>query len=263
MFREDSISGHIRSQIDEENGIINLGYSGNGPLIEYATLKEYIGINKVERIIWIYYERNDLGDLKNRLDSPILRKYLLDENFTQNLKFKQSLIDKIAKEKIETSRSNIGKNLIEADRNKMSDYNKIRRYLFLSNLRIFTLEKIFNKKIPFDEFRKILENTKNLAEENNSKFYFVYLPSSNRYIDNNNQKSNFYHKKTVLEIIDDLNVNLIDMVDILFNKMEQNNIDINKIFYPFGMNDSHYNSTGYRLISEKINEEIKKIERNN
>lgn len=263
MFRKDTISGHLRSQINEKSGIINLGYSGNGPLIEYATLKEYIDINKVERIIWIYYERNDLGDLKNRLDFPILRKYLLDRNFKQNLKFKQSQIDKIAKEKIKTSRNNIGKDLIKSDQSKISNYNKIRRYLFLTNLRIFTLEKIFNKKIPFDEFRTILENTKNLAIENNSKFYFVYLPSSNRYVDKNNQKSNFYHKKTVLKIIDDLNINSIDMVELLFNKMEQNNIDINKVVYPFGMIDFHFNSTGYRLISEKINQEIKKIERNN
>ncbi|MBD1143830.1 hypothetical protein IDH14_03980 [Pelagibacterales bacterium SAG-MED33] len=263
VFREDTISGNLRSQIDEKNGIINLGYSGNGPLIEYGTLKEYIDINKVERIIWIYYERNDLGDLKNRLESQILRKYLLDKNFKQNLKFKQSQIDKIAKEKIKISRNNIGKNLILSDRNKENNYNKIRRYLFLTNLRIFTLEKIFNKKIPFDEFRTILEKTKNLATENNAKFYFVYLPSSNRYIDNNNQKPNFYQKKTVLKIIDDLNINSIDMVELLFNKMQKNNIDINKVVYPFGMTDSHFNSTGYRLISEKIYQEIKKIEKNN
>ena len=68
--------------------------NGNGPLIEYATLREYLDTN-VKKILWIYYEENDLRNLKNELKNNILINYLNDNNFTQNLKIKQDYIDNL------------------------------------------------------------------------------------------------------------------------------------------------------------------------
>ena len=65
---------------------------GNGPLIEYATLREYLD-TKVKKVLWIYYEGNDLANLENEKTNDILINYLKDLNFTQNLKFKQNDID--------------------------------------------------------------------------------------------------------------------------------------------------------------------------
>ena len=71
---------------------INLGMRGNGPLIELASLKEYL-TNNTKKIIWIYFEGNDLTDLKYELENKLLLKYLSDDEFRQNLSSKQSLID--------------------------------------------------------------------------------------------------------------------------------------------------------------------------
>ena len=54
--------------------ILNLGFGSNGPLIEYATLREYFKPN-TKNIIWFYYEGNDISDLKGELTSPILTKH--------------------------------------------------------------------------------------------------------------------------------------------------------------------------------------------
>ena len=43
---------------------ISLGMAANGPLIELATLKEYIVKKNPQIILWLYFERNDLDDLK-------------------------------------------------------------------------------------------------------------------------------------------------------------------------------------------------------
>ena len=43
---------------------LTLGMAGNGPLTELASLKEYSKNMKVKNIFWIYFERNDLNDLK-------------------------------------------------------------------------------------------------------------------------------------------------------------------------------------------------------
>ena len=75
--------------------VINIGYSGNGPLIEYATLREYLDTN-VKKVLWLYYERNDLSNLQSELKNEFLINYLNDLNFTQNLKSKQDQINKLA-----------------------------------------------------------------------------------------------------------------------------------------------------------------------
>ena len=67
--------------------VLNLGYSGNGPLIEFATLKEYIRPN-VENIIWLFYEGNDMMNFDTELRSKFLLRYIQDINFIQNLKKK-------------------------------------------------------------------------------------------------------------------------------------------------------------------------------
>ena len=94
--RPNDISSVLR--ILSNKSVLNLGYSGNGPLIQYATLKEYINKNiKVKNILWFYYEGNDMEDLKTSSESIILNQYILDKDFKQNLKTKQKKIDQLSK----------------------------------------------------------------------------------------------------------------------------------------------------------------------
>ena len=72
--------------------VLNLGYAGNGPLIEYATLREYFRSN-IKNVIFLYFEVNDLLNLHNELSDDLLKNYLTNPSFSQNLMFKQNLID--------------------------------------------------------------------------------------------------------------------------------------------------------------------------
>ena len=99
--RPDDIGSVLRRLSDQS--VLNLSYNGNGPLIEYATLKEYF-LPNVKNILWIYFEGNDLNDLKNELNSNILRKYLTDADFTQQLKYKQKYINKITEQIIQKNK---------------------------------------------------------------------------------------------------------------------------------------------------------------
>ena len=69
--------------------VLNLGYEhSKGPLLQYATLREYLSPN-VKKIIWTYND-TDLFDLDVELNNKILVKYFNDQNFTQNLKYRQN-----------------------------------------------------------------------------------------------------------------------------------------------------------------------------
>ena len=68
-----------------QQSVLNLGFRGNGPLMNYATLKEYFP-EKVKKILWFYYEGNDLTDLNVNKKNKVLQNYLLNDDYKQNLK---------------------------------------------------------------------------------------------------------------------------------------------------------------------------------
>ena len=66
----DDIAGNIRKflKIDKKKpGVLNFGFRGQGPLGEYALLREYLSKVKTKRVVLIYFE-NDLGNLLRSLE---------------------------------------------------------------------------------------------------------------------------------------------------------------------------------------------------
>ena len=170
--RPNDISSVLRTLSDKK--VLNLGLRGNGPLKEFATLKEYLPKN-TKKILWMYFE-NDLEGLKQEIKENFLINYIEDKNFKQNLIKRQSEIDEQLKMilknekskkvkftnfvKLYQLRSYITKLLHKKDKNEFSDSERI---------------KILSK------FKLILSLANELAK-NNSELYFVYLPSYERYV---------------------------------------------------------------------------------
>jgi len=242
--RPNDISSVLRS-LSKKN-VLNLGISGNGPLTEYATLREYKHTN-VKNIIWIYFEGYDLADLINEKKNFILMNYIKDENFSQNLRNRNDAKDQVVK-KITKKEYN---RIVE----KYSDDNKL-KYKILKFIRLDKTKKVIfvnqviseeiNERV-FKDFRNIMALTKIEADKMKSKLYFVYLPEFLRLSENYSNKN--YYK--VLKIVSDLDIPIIDLKKNLLDK-EKNPFDL----YPFGMN-AHFNVKGYRKSSQIILENIK------
>lgn len=210
--------------------VLNLGYGGNGPLIEYATLKEYLKPN-IKNIIWFYYEGNDIENLRNELNSEILSKYLTSFNFTQNLKQRQDDVNFIVNDYLSFH------------------YSKITRLYFLIK-KWFNLSKMENgneKKQDLVEllkhFSDIINFAKKVSIENNSNLFFVYLPEIDRY-KKKNYKNNLY--KEIKQIVEDSDIPFIDINKEVF-KNESNPLEL----FPF-KNFSHYTVEGYDKITKSI-----------
>ena len=232
--RPDDISSNLRSL--SKKPVLNLGYGGNGPLIEYATLREYLNY-KVNKILWVYMEGNDLENLKNEIEEVTLANYLNDINFTQKLKSKQNKIDLMAKKIIQDE-------LFKKDKKRLK--YKILKFLRLNNIKKIILRNFVKKEEPepkiFEEFKAILELSKNLANANNSEIYFIYLPTYSRYTSKyvNTNYNNVYN------IVKKLDIPFIDVDKEVFRK-EQNPLK----FFPFEM-FGHYNKDGYKKVAEAI-----------
>ena len=229
--RPDDIASVLRTL--SKKSVLNLGFSSNGPLTEYATLREYL-IPNVKKVLWIYYP-NDLSNLQYEISNNVLIEYLNDFNFTQKLKFKQNKINDLINDTIENNK----KKFNNEDRQEENfDYRK-----FISFIKITKLRKlIFPEVIRRSNFEKILKLTKDLTLANNSKLYFIYLPEFNH----NKKKFSQNDYSLIKEIVNKLDITFIDIYSEVFAK-EENPL----VFFPFGLN-GHYNVEGYKKIAETI-----------
>lgn len=242
---EDTISENL-SKISNQN-VLNLARGGNGPLLNLATLYEFSKLSKGSKLFWFYYEGNDIGDMKKELKSSQLKKYLRNINFTQNLKFRQEEIDeflkKYSEEKIQKFKNNIDHNL-----NELSPLKIFKLFNLRYNLQLFILS-ISNKKIKIEEsdletFVKIVNKAKNFSINKGADFYFVYLPSYNRYI--TNQKENFLSKKILIKKLNEKKIKVIDLDLLVFDQI------VDKLnLFPL-RRSGHYNERGYREVANAI-----------
>ncbi len=244
--RPNDISSKLR-KISKKSAI-SLGYGSNGPILEYASLREFFP-NKVKNVLWFYYEGNDVKDLSDELGNNFLKKYLKDINFSQNLKKKQDLVDNLSIEIIDFEKKKAEQNL-----KKSLNQKKIYSFLKLKNLRSRLNILLPSKRRPptqnqiRPEFREILKLAKELTEKEGSNFYFVYLPTYKRYkkIDNNDKN---YNK--IKSITNELKIPFIDIHKKVFEK-EKNPLKL----FPFEMY-AHYTIEGNEKIAQTIYKFIK------
>ncbi|MEM6406519.1 MAG: hypothetical protein AAF669_08025, partial [Pseudomonadota bacterium] len=226
----EDIASKIRLMTDES--AINLGIGGNGPLIELAILKEYAEFLRPEKVIWLYYEGNDLiSNLSDEKNNPVLIQYL-QNGFSQNLINRQQYIDQELLNIIERNKT----------RNFIPDWMRLSQVLSSIN------SYLKNKRqdvADFEIFRKILNSAKNRVEEWGGEFYFIYLPEFYRY--NTIVDHDLYRKKhQVIGLVRDLGIPVVDIHEEVFSE----NPDPLS-FFPLRI-FGHYTAEGYHQVAESI-----------
>jgi hypothetical protein len=241
----DTISGIIANRSKKDT--INLGSGGSGPLKEYATFVEYGLQKKPKKVLWFFYEGNDLTkDLRHEKENNMLMNYL-GKKFNQNLINKQLILNKIIKDRTLdriTLEENKTKDLFEERKKTFNNFLHNTQYLRLWAVRSL-IKKIFSTQDIDPLFYQLLANTKEQVSEWGGQLYFVYLPEKKRYSNKFNfyiAKNSFRNKKKIIKVIKSLDIELIDIDKEIFN----NHQDPLALFY------GHYNEKGYKLIAEHI-----------
>lgn len=192
---------------------LNLGIEGNGPLIEYAALREYLGPN-VKKIIWLYDENTDLYNLSRELKIPILKNYLINNKFSQNLIFNQNKVDKITLNTV-----NKTFNEVQIQKSKINIKNFIKLYevrALLNGLLPKKNQPNQDKPNFYNEFKIVLQLANELITKNKSKMYFVFIPHNDRFVEKYEYDNTSY--LLIKEIVKNLNIPFIDVKDILEKK---------------------------------------------
>ena len=233
--------------LTQEN-VISLGMSGNGPLIELASLKEYSSEKKPKAVLWFYFERNDLEDLKNEKKHSILLRYI-NEDFSQNLISKQNELDIKLKKYIKLEEEK----LINDSLTEKKEYEDFLAFSKIIRLQIIRDKMSLDRGLDFGIdplFSQILLSAKNLINTWGGKMYFIYLPDKERYANQKIKDDNYLKRSQIIELVNDLNIPLIDIhKDFFMQQDDPISFFAHRIY-------GHYSSDGYHEISKTI---VKKI----
>jgi hypothetical protein len=237
---------------------LNLGSSGQGPLLMLAALKEYGEYVRPKVVLWFYYEGNDLEDLKREKESPMLTRYI-EKGFSQDLVHRQADIDRALAAHIETAREE--NKVVKKQQGILERINTLRKTLFesmwLGHLRgklglvygEFSRPDLYedrdasgHQEVLLNLFRAILLEAKTSVNAWGGKLYFVYLPDWSSYAQ---PKITSKDHERVIMLVKTIGLPVIDI-----HHAFQAHPDPFALF-PFRQ-PAHYNEEGHRLTAEEV-----------
>ena len=258
----EDIAGWLRK---EGRSVLNLGLAGNGPLIEFAVLKEYAEPFKTKFVLWLYYEGNDPMNLRKEQQRTFLMKYLKNE-YSQKLLNKQKQIDnmliKIVEKQLIEKNDRTRQINTEVKEKENIKSEKIRGDLSFSKViklwalrsRLGLIEEAGCAFSVDPLFEDIMVRTQSLVNDWGGQLIFVYLPEWSRYKIKRNICQNRYlssQKSKILSLIKSFNIPVVDIENMLSSYGE-----IKSLFPLEQIHGNHYNSDGYKLIAQEINKHI-------
>ena len=243
----------LSSQLNKVNiPSFSISYGGNGPLLELATLIEYIHVLKPKIVIWFYAE-NDLPNLVIEKKSKFLMQYLRKNNFTQNLSQRQNEIDLLWKKILNQNLDVVDYLQVTKKKTFLRNFlRKIERAFLLKPMRDF-LKFYYEKELiqhyetvhkdHLHLYSEILTKVKEISNNHNSSLYFVYLPFLSSVVENTRIK------KEIINIVNQLGIQIIDFHEYLKNENKPES------FFPLGKH-GHYNDRGYKELSNLISSHL-------
>ena len=243
---------------------LNLGYSGNSPLLELATLVEYAPALRPRITLWLFFE-NDLSwfDLGRSAKSPLLMSYLR-AGFSQDLLRRQPEIDgrlaslldsRIAQPdeqgpvaELEARRGSVGRRLLDFIRLK-------RTRLFLSRLR----GRPAGSSRPLDHglFREILARAREIVAAWQGEIVVVFLPGAWQF-DPNAPAPRWTRSDLARAIRDDARSVGLDFVDVAAALARQPDPLSHYSYRGESLLGSpHMNAAGYALAASVIRDAIR------
>jgi hypothetical protein len=227
---------------------VNLGMAGNGPLIELASLSEYLPARRPRVVVWEYTEGNDLVDLLKERRSPILRRYL-EDGFTQGLGARRNALAAALTAYVD-SRIDVVARPPSGGMRRIP--RSVADVLLLAHLRghvrpVLQLEareaaRADNLRL----FRTIAQKLKERVRSWGGALVFVYLPSPSRYDRLSRpwtvSPSLLSTRDDVLAIINELEIPSLDLDPVLRRGVPS--------YYVHGI--GHLSTDGYRAAGDAI-----------
>jgi hypothetical protein len=225
---------------------INLSVTGNGPLIQLATLIEYARKARPRLVLWAYYEENDLRNLKGERDSRTLVRYLRDDQFSQNLASRQATADGAIRHFVSSSRRSASALPSEVQfMLSFLQFGVFRNWLASDDNTLAANRLIVagDYRYELEMFQEILIRAKRETEAWGGKIAFVYLPRWARYAQHEKDGANLRHE--VKAMADKAGMPVFDFHDVLAVHPDPPSL------FPFRIN-GHFTPEGNALLAHEL-----------
>jgi lysophospholipase L1-like esterase len=240
---KDTITGNLQKLASGK--VVNLGMSGTGPLLQFATLKEFSKIIKTKKYIWFFYDGNDFENLNEELKNSILLQYLNNENFTQNILNNQNKSDMILKS-ILNDEIAIRINNTKIKKNNFQKLITLHNLIRLKNsfVRQIKKEKI-NKEFLLAKYEEILKKSLKIIKQQDAELILVYIPKASVFVKNNTKNS----YQEINNIAAKNNIPLLNLEKMIKDNYRQPL----ELFPNLSRSEVHFNELGYKFIAEIVN----------
>lgn len=223
---------------------LNLGWVGNGPLLELATLREFAEQLRPKVVLWVYYEGNDLSDLEREKKMEIVRLYLQKH-------FRQRLIDRTA-ELDQALRGHFDALFLQHEEWNHAVTDVERRLWYLrknrwvklitlaglrSRMGLYRTVRNTSSSSDLETFRNILIEARDTVRVWGGQLHFVYLCEKARF-DHSEYASP--DREAVLSLVKELAIPTIDSYEIL---RDQDTLSLYQ---------GHYSEKAQRLIASAV-----------
>ena len=235
----------------------SLGVAGNGPLLEFATFKEYKLDFNLKSIVLFITPDNDFYDLSNEKNNKILKTYLNDDNFKQNLSTEQ-----IRKRKIEILDGYFGNktNRLWNDFFTVYHFNLKQVGNLIEDLfkrkNLSNDEYLYLQSQEIDElFIKILDRFIEETKKDNINFYVIFnsVTPDILYPKTLGQKkfNKLVNDKVILikSHLKKQNINFFDFNNYLITNYSEKNIS--EIFKNINNRWDHYTNKGFSILTKE------------
>jgi hypothetical protein len=229
---------------------LNLGRPSAGPLIELAAIREYLPTLKPGIVLWFYCEQNDFANLGTESKSPLLMRYIQQEDFTQNLIAKRPELDEKISEIIHDAD-------LAASVSELSTLENLTKFVALTRLRrtarIWSFAAVNTpwrnvrmREADYVLFKQILNQAQKEVRSWDGRLYFVYLPTWDRY-------GGFLYRN--LEYLDQVRDRVLSEVRSLgipvidLEPAFRGHARVRSLFSKFG---PHYSVEGNRLVADVV-----------
>ena len=231
----------------------NVAISGNGPLVELASIREFGSALEPPIVLWFYFEGNDLWNLLSERSSLLLN--YLDPDFSQKLLTRQAETDVLLHRYLEKAQERANEIVSFEPFDESTGRASIVQFIKLTALRELVAESVGDilrseqpssntllEQLPL--FKQVMARATEEVDAWGGTLYFVYLPSPQRYLANSRGPVQLFHDD-VLSIVSDLGIPIIDMKPVF----DEHNAPRELFALPVW---SHYSPAGYKLVSQEV-----------
>ena len=250
----DSIAYQLRQRYPKT---ISLGAGGNGPLLELASMREYLPVLRPRRVLWLYSESHTAEYLQKEHKVPLLR--YLDPSYEQKLLAREASLSSAVRRHLDDA--------IDAElhpqqptlRSEALDLLSLKRVrLQVSDLRARGASKE-RGRLAGDLYEQVLRRGEEIVSAWGGRITLVYVPDRGRYIGAPGytpEVRQLYdeNRATLLAVAGKLGIPVIDVSRRFEDLPPARRAEYAKYFYQF---PSHFKPAGYRIMDRAILEELR------